>query len=75
MKGMSLLYYLMVAFGVLLIIAALTNWEWYFKQRRAQTMIKLMGPNGARWFYGLLGLIFTVFGYLVLNGNINVANF
>ena len=75
MKGMSILYYLMLTFGVFLIIAALTNWEWYFKQRRAQTMIKLMGRNGARWFYGLLGFIFTVFGYLVLNGNINVANF
>ncbi len=72
MDNMSFLYYLMIAFGALIFVAGLTNWEWYFKQRRAQTMIKLMGRNGARIFYALLGLFFAAFGYLVLNGTIKV---
>ncbi|MCT4586498.1 MAG: immunity 17 family protein [Carboxylicivirga sp.] len=68
----DIVFYLMTGVGLLIAIAAITNWEWYFKQRRAQTMIKLMGRNGARIFYAVLGLFFTVFGYLVLSGKIAV---
>ncbi len=72
MEKMSIVYYLMVVFGIFLIIAAITNWEWYFKQRRAQSMIRMMGRNGARWFYGALGVFFAVFAALVLQGYIKV---
>ncbi len=72
MEGISVLYYLMIAFGLFLIVAAIANWEWYFKQRRAQSVVKAMGRTGARWLYGLLGLFFAVFAYLVLGGYIQV---
>lgn len=70
---MSILYYLMLCLGALIFVAAITNWDWYFKQRRAQTMIKLMGRNGARVLYAVLGLLFVVFAWMVLNGRIDVG--
>lgn len=70
---MSILYYLMLCLGALIFVAAITNWDWYFKQRRAQTMIKLMGRNGARILYAVLGLLFVVFAWMVLNGRIDVG--
>jgi hypothetical protein len=66
----DILFYLMMGVGVLTIVASITNWEWFFKQRRAQTMVKLMGRNAARIFYALLGTFFAVFGWLVLSGQI-----
>jgi len=70
---MSILYYLMLILGVLIFVAAVTNWDWYFKQRRAQTMIKLLGRNGARVLYAALGLLFAVFAWMVLNGRLDVG--
>ncbi|WP_439183632.1 immunity 17 family protein [Carboxylicivirga taeanensis] len=70
----DILFYLMIGVGVLIFIASLTNWEWFFKQRRAQSMIKLMGRNGARIFYAILGAFFAGFGWLVLSGQIDIAS-
>jgi len=72
MEKMSFVFYLMIAFGLFLVIASIMNWEWYFKQRRAQIIIKSLGRNGARWLYGALGLFFAVFGYLVISGHIKI---
>ena len=68
----DILFYLMIGVGILITFAAFTNWQWFFKQRRAQTMIKLMGRNGARVFYAVLGIFFSVFGWLVLSGRIAI---
>jgi len=70
-----ILFYLMIGVGVLTLIAALTNWEWFFKQRRAQSLIKLMGRNGARVFYALLGTLFSVIGWLVITERITLQSF
>ncbi len=70
----DILFYLMIGVGVLIFGASITNWEWFFKQRRAQIMIKLMGRNGARVFYALLGLFFAAFGWMVMTGQINVGS-
>jgi len=70
----DILFYLMIGVGALMFIAALTNWEWFFKQRRAQTIIKLMGANGARIFYALLGAFFAVFGWMALTGKVAVGS-
>ncbi|TRX66338.1 immunity 17 family protein [Carboxylicivirga sp. M1479] len=68
----DVLFYLMLGVGALILMASITNWEWFFKQRRAQVMIKLMGRNGARIFYAVLGILFSVFGWLVLSGQIEI---
>lgn len=72
MEGMSKVFYLMIVFGAFLILTAIFNWDWYFKQRRAQIIIKSLGRTGARWLYGLLGVFFAVIGYLVIQGVISL---
>ena len=70
----DILFYLMIGVGLLSIVASITNWEWFFKQRRAQMMVRLMGRNGARIFYALLGTFFAVVGWLVLSGQIALGS-
>ncbi|WP_430816207.1 immunity 17 family protein [Carboxylicivirga sp. RSCT41] len=68
----DVLFYLMTGVGAIIFVASLTNWEWFFKQRRAQILVKAMGRNGARIFYALLGIFFAVFGWMVLSGRIAI---
>ena len=67
--------YFMMAVGAFMIVSSIINLEWFFKQRRAQTLIKLMGRNGARIFYSLMGLMFVIFGWMVLSGRIEMHSF
>lgn len=55
-------HYVFTFFGLLMIYAAVTNWQWYFNQRKAKMVEKLLGRVGARIFYGLLGFFFTWLG-------------
>lgn len=64
--------YFMMAVGLFMIYSSIVNLEWFFKQRRAQTMIKLMGRTGARIFYSLMGLMFALFSGLALAGRIQI---
>jgi small neutral amino acid transporter SnatA (MarC family) len=53
---------LFVFLGLLSVIAALFNFEWYFGTSNARTFVNLLGRSGARIFYGLLGLALIVCG-------------
>lgn len=53
---------LFLFFGLILFIAALFNWHYFFNQRKAQFLIKALGINGARIVYALLGLFFALVG-------------
>lgn len=51
-----------IALGLFSLTAAILNIDWYFKTSGAATFIKLFGRQGARIFYGLLGLALIVCG-------------
>ncbi len=51
-----------VFLGSLSMIAALFNFEWYFRTSNARIFVNLLGRSGARIFYGLLGLALIVCG-------------
>lgn len=51
-----------IALGLFSLIAAILNIDWYFKTSGAATFIKLFGRQGARIFYGLLGLALIACG-------------
>lgn len=53
---------LFILLGLLSIIAALFNFEWYFRTSNARTFVNMLGRSGARIFYGLLGLALIVCG-------------
>lgn len=48
---------LVVAGGVLSIVASIFNWNWFFENRRAYIFNKILGRTGARIFYNVLGII------------------
>ena len=53
---------LIIAAGVFVLIAVAQDWDWFFNSRRAQLFVSLFGRGGARIFYGLLGIAFTIGG-------------
>ena len=48
---------LFVVAGIVAILASLFNWDWFFKARNAQLIVRNVGRPRARLFYGVLGLI------------------
>ncbi|MDR1557539.1 MAG: immunity 17 family protein [Tannerellaceae bacterium] len=55
-----------VVAGLISLIAAIFNFDWYFQSRKASTFVNWFGRNGARVFYGLLGLALITAGILFL---------
>lgn len=43
--------------GIIALLAAVLNWNWFFTARNAQFIVQNVGRRQARWFYGVLGLI------------------
>ncbi|MBO4985326.1 MAG: immunity 17 family protein [Bacteroides sp.] len=43
--------------GVVALLAALLNWDWFFTSRNARLVVDNVGRRQARLFYGLLGLV------------------
>lgn len=46
-----------VVAGLLSILAALFNWEWFFSARNTQLIVRNVGRGRARLFYGILGVV------------------
>ena len=43
--------------GIVSILAAVLNWDWFFNTHNVQFIVKNVGRKRARLFYGILGLI------------------
>ncbi len=54
--------------GVLLIVCAVTNWQWYYSLRSAGWLTKRLGRGGARIFHALLGLALIALGATIITG-------
>jgi hypothetical protein len=52
--------------GIFVIFGAILNWDWFFTSWRAEIFVRLFGRNGARVFYGILGIGFILMGFLLL---------
>ncbi len=51
---------MMALVGVYCLCAAFFNWNWFFENRRARGLVMVFGRNGARIFYGILGILIIV---------------
>ncbi len=56
---------IVIAVGGFSLAGSLQNWDWFFNNRRARIMVSILGRNGARIFYGILGSA-LILGGLVL---------
>ena len=56
-----------VLVGLLVVLASLFNWDWFFKAQNTQLLVKNVGRKQARLFYAFLGvLMITTAVYLFL---------
>lgn len=46
--------------GIISLLAAIFDWEWFFTARNTQFAVKSVGRKRARLFYGVLGVILIV---------------
>ena len=43
--------------GVLTLLSSTLDWEWFFTADNSRFVVKRLGRNGARWFYGVIGVL------------------
>lgn len=46
-----------VGAGLLVTLASLFNWDWFFRSQNTQIIVKHVGRRQARFFYASLGLL------------------
>ncbi len=52
----------LILVGLFTIAGAVFNWDWFMGHWKARLFVHLFGRNGARCFYGILGLVIVVLG-------------
>jgi hypothetical protein len=65
---MTGLFILVTAVGLLFLISALANWDWYTTLGDFAVVESIFGENAARWFCGVFGLVLIGFGVVQLAG-------
>ena len=58
----------LIAVGAFAMAGGLFNWDWFMDNRKARGIVKIFSRNGARIFYGVLGLAIAVVGVLATMG-------
>jgi small neutral amino acid transporter SnatA (MarC family) len=48
--------------GLFSFAGAVFDWEWFMTNRRALLFVRILGRNGARALYALLGIFLAVLG-------------
>jgi hypothetical protein len=52
--------------GLFVIAAAILDWDWFFRDYRAKFFVDVFGRDGARLFYGILGLVILLLGFVFI---------
>ena len=71
---MNLLAFFFMASGLFSLAGATLNWDWFMNSRKARFMVRILTRNGARIFYGCLGLTLFTFGLLGTLGIIDLSS-
>ncbi|WP_288315110.1 immunity 17 family protein [uncultured Mediterranea sp.] len=68
MASQYLIQGIFAAAGIVSLLAALLDWDWFFTARNTQFVVRNVGRRQARLFYGVLGLILIATAvFFVLN--------
>ncbi|MBQ5895085.1 MAG: immunity 17 family protein [Bacteroidaceae bacterium] len=44
--------------GLTALLASLFDWEWFFTTENIRFLVKKFKREGARWIYGIIGMLF-----------------
>lgn len=64
---------IMFGVGLFCIICSVKEVSWFFNNRKARPVVKLLGMGGAKILYIILGAGFVIMGICVLTGVINIT--
>jgi hypothetical protein len=62
----SLMPFVIVFGGAFSLAGAIQDWDFFMESRRARLLVSMFGRDGARVFYGLVGVILIVGGVVVI---------
>ena len=65
---------LIIAAGIFSIAGGLFAWPFFMNHRKAQFFVRILGMNGARGLYVVLGALICFCGVMVLTGNSKPKN-
>ncbi len=57
---------LVILGGLFAIFCSIKNYDWFMEHRKAQMLAAVLGRNGTRVFYALLGLALVTVGLVVM---------
>ena len=60
-------------YGLLSVLAAICNWNWFFTAQNTQFIVRNVGRKQARWFYALIGILMMgtgIFFFLSIQGTV-----
>lgn len=60
--------WVLAAAGVLAIVGAWQDWDWFMNSRKAALWVRLFGRGGARVFYAVLGFAIVGLGVALAAG-------
>ena len=66
----SILFFCVALFSLL---ASVFNWGFFFNSRKSRFIVEILGRNGARIFYGILGICLIGVSFAGMLGYINLA--
>jgi len=65
---------ILIAGGVFSVLGAALDWDFFMESRKARLFVGMLGRNGARVFYGILGTGIAVFGTLGVMGVVDLSS-
>lgn len=57
MAGQYIIQGIFALAGVISVLAAVLDWEWFFTAQNTQFVVRNVGRHRARWIYGVLGVV------------------
>ena len=60
--------------GAYTLLGGLLNWSWFMNSRKAAWIVRIIGPQGARLFYLIVGVVLIVLGVLTQAGRISLGS-
>jgi len=63
-----------IVIGLFSLIASIKDWNFFFGSLKTRFLISIIGRNGTRIFFGILGSIIIVVGVLSLLGKVDLAS-
>ena len=59
--------------GAYVLLGGLLNWDWFMNSRKAGWVVRIIGRQGARFFYMIVGAVLVVMGALAEAGKISLG--